>query len=179
MYRIVFSFLLGLIVILMSSLPLALHANGKERRGGAREGRDRDISQQKARITERKDLGIAGRTDRNLRDRRLDRFRDYTNYYGRYGSYYGTYGYPSSAYYGYYGYPSSIYDSYYGNYNYNYPYSLYSNYPTYPNPYVNPYYGGYYYNPGMYNPNTIFVNPPSSMNYPYGYPGYSETYMYR
>jgi hypothetical protein len=69
------------------------------------------------------------------------------------------------------------YGSYYGNpygaYNYNYP-----AYSAYPNPYVDPYYGAYYYNPGMYNPNTTFVNPPDPLNYPTGYPGYSETYYY-
>ena len=75
---------------------------------------------------------------------------------------YRTYTYPSA--YGYstpYGYPSA-----YG-------------YPNYSNPYGYPGYGAYYYNPGMYNPQTTFVNPPSSLNYPTGNPGYSETTVYR
>jgi hypothetical protein len=79
-------------------------------------------------------------------------------------AYDGPYGY-----YGHYGYPAPMY---YGNYPYSPP-------PIYSNPYASPGYMPYYYNPGMYNPNTNFVNPPSSLNYPTGYPTYSETYIYR
>lgn len=104
----------------------------------------------------------------------------YGTYGGAYGypntmiDSYGSYGYPNTMYdtnLGLYGNPNAMYDPYYGAPAYNNPYS---GYPNYPNPYGNP---GYYYNPGMYNPNTTFVNPPSSLNSPLGYPGYSETYF--
>lgn len=78
-------------------------------------------------------------------------------------------------YYGPYAYPSPIYDPYYGAYNSNYPYSTF---PSYPNPYIYSNYRSMYYNPGMYNPNTNFINSPSRLNYPTGYPMYSETYIY-
>lgn len=93
--------------------------------------------------------------------------RDYglnsPTYEGQYGYYYGPYGYPNP-----------VYDPNYGGNYYNYPYSTY---PSYPNPYMYPRYRPYYYNPGMYNPDTNFINPPSSLNYPTGYPMYSETYI--
>lgn len=110
---------------------------------------------------DRQEAGLVGRQGR---------YQDYgTGYYGQSGSY------PRN-----YGYPNPNYDSYYGNYNYNYPsYSQYSTYPIYPNQYAYPGYRPYYYNPGMYNPNTTFVNPPSSLNSPTGYPSYSETYVPR
>ncbi|MBA2369356.1 MAG: hypothetical protein H0V82_10100 [Candidatus Protochlamydia sp.] len=74
---------------------------------------------------------------------------------------------------------NEIYSNPYGTYNYNNPYSAYPY--SYANPYntgAYPYYTGYNYNPGIYNPNTTFVNPPDSLNYPTGYPGYSESYYY-
>lgn len=125
-------------------------------------------------------------------------FDTYGNPNSTYNTYYGAYGYPTSAYNNYYGaygnplsgsYPLSNYDSYYGAYNPNYstlsPYATYPN-PYAPNPYANPGYNPYYspYRPydypggSMYNPNTTFVNPPSSLNYPTGYPMYSESYIY-
>ncbi len=145
MYRILFSFLLGLTVLFLNFLPMTINAQI-----------------------------IGGGT--------LDTYQSATNPYygGLYGSPYGTYSYPASPSYGVYGYPTSIYNAPYGVYGYNYPsYSSYSNYPVYSNPYGYPGYRAYYYNPGMYNPNTTFVNPPSSLNYRYGYPAYSETYLYR
>lgn len=161
MYCIVFSFSLGLVVILMSSLPMIVNAADWEVRQAEA------LNRQQAGIGGRQGLGLTG-TDRYLRDRTLNRYQDnVARYYGQYGSYYGTYGYPNTT-----------YDSYYGNYNYNYPsYSSYSNYPIYPNTYVYPGYRASY-NPGMYNRNTTFVNPPSSLNSPYG-PVYSQTYINR
>lgn len=104
----------------------------------------------------------------------MDRYRDNAaRSYGQY-NYYSTYGSPTAP-----------YNPYYRTYNYRYPsypsYHSYSTYPIYPNTSVYPgySYNPYNYNPGMYNPNTTFVNPPSSLNYPTGYPVYSETYMYR
>lgn len=224
MSRIIFSFLLGSMIILMSSLPSIASAD-KKREGHHDRARQQSKiigkqGKQGTGITERQDLRVAGRADRDLRNRTLERDQAnlarysaqynsyyglsgypttssyygtygyptsvYNNYYGAYGyptglsnTYYGTYGYPTSLYdtsYGAYGYPTSLYDTYYDTYNY--PSSLSSTYPIYSNPYVYPGYNPYY-NPGMYNPNTIFVNPPSSLNYPSGYPGYSETYLYR
>lgn len=103
---------------------------------------------------------------RILREGGLGTYQDNAAIYGgAYGSYYGSYGNPTP---------------YYGTYDYgypSYPSYPYSAYPIYANPYMYP--GVYYYNPGMYNPNTTFVNPPNSMNYPTGYPSYSETYIYR
>lgn len=123
--------------------------------------------------------------------------------YPAYGASYGAYGYPNYSYdpaYSSYTYPGFSNNQIYGG---NYPSSLStSTYPIYPNTYTSPYpntYGGYpgnygsygsygyqnlgypnyYYNPGMYNPNTVFVNPPSSMNYPTGYPSYWESYYRR
>jgi hypothetical protein len=128
-----------------------------------------------------------------------------TGYPNTYNAYYGTTGYPTTynpSYYGSTGYPATTYNAPYGNYgdlnilnnsyynmsgsptsfynpygtyNYNYPYSSYS---TYPNPYGYTGYRPYYPGGSMYNPNTTFVNPPSSLNAP-RYPVYSETYLYR
>lgn len=176
MYRILFSFLLGLTVIIMSSFPLVVNADSRERKVDAR--RNERISKQSIGITGRQDLGLTGRANYALRNRTLDTYRDNATR-NVYGSYYGTYGYPAPSYYGTYGYPNDLYDSYYGTYDYRYPsYSSYSTYPIYSNSYVYPGYRSYY-NPGMYNPNTVFVNPPSSLNYPTGYPVYSENYIYR
>lgn len=57
------------------------------------------------------------------------------------------------------------FDPHYGGYNYND--SPYPTAPIYPNTAMFP---NYPYNPGMYNSNTNFVNPPSSLNSPTGYP---------
>lgn len=206
MYRIVFSFFSGLTVILMSSLPLTVHANVQEGNVNAHQGEF--VGRQGAGIDGQQNIALTTVTNRNL----YNRYRDSTLRSYGYGSYYGTYnsGYPSSFSYSTYpiyansyvypGYgtyyynpgmynpnttfvnpPSSLntptsYPIYSGTYNYANPYSTY---PTYQNPYAYPGYGAYYYNPGMYNPNTTFVNPPSSLNYPTGYPMYSETYIYR
>jgi hypothetical protein len=166
MYRIVFSLLLGVIVLFTSSFPLI--ADGLRgrvsaaRQSGARQG-----------ITGRQGIADRSRTLDRSDLRTLDRYRDARNY----TSSYGAYGYPSNVY-GSYNYP--VYGSSYGAYNYP-GYSSYSTYPLYPSTSAYPYdyYGASYYNPGMYNPNTVFVNPPSSLNYTTGYPGYSETYIYR
>jgi hypothetical protein len=213
MYRILFSLLLGLSVILVSSFPANANADGRKDRDHVRQGKD--MGKHDARIVKREGLGTAGQTNRDLRDRSFDRDRGNTaNYYGQSSSYYGNYGYPGNSYYGNYGYPGNSYygaygylgnsyygangylgnayygannsylgNSYYGAYDSNYlPYSSYStyNYPNYPNAYTYGYpgYDTYYYNPGMYNPNTVFVNPPSSLNYATGYPLYSENYIY-
>lgn len=157
MYRIVLSSLLRSLVILMGSLPLVIHADDWE---GYREiPQGEVIDEQTNELAAIQNTRLTGRTNLNLRDRTSYRNRDnvmrYNSPYGAYGSY----GYPSSP--------------YYGTYGYSYP-----SYSTYPNPYTYPSYGTYYYNPGMYNPDTTFVNPPSPMNYPTGYPGYSETYIY-
>jgi hypothetical protein len=158
MCRIKFSFLSGL--LLMSSFPLAANADGWA--GYRQDYQSESIGKQ---AYERK----------GNQELALTTLYEYPNNPVSYDS---SYGYPIG--------------SYYGSYYSTYPsYSYYSAYPVYSNPYansyyvnpyyqyVNPYYGSYYYNPGMYNPNTTFVNPPSSLNYPTGYPGYSETYIYR
>lgn len=195
------SFILRLFFIFISSFPLILHAQGRERRDDAPQGK---IVGRTGVVGNTVYRGYADRAaaarlpDRTLTNRyRTNALRRYDAYYGRYpnvtyGSTYGAMGYPSTVYdgaygypnslnepnYGVYGYPNTMIDPYYGGTGYNYSmYPNYSNYPIYPNPTAYPNYRSYYYNPGMYNPNTTFVNPPASLNYPTGYPGYSETYF--
>lgn len=143
MFRCAFSFLSGLVALIMASIPSSVHAADWEYRQAA------SIARQQAGMYALQDFGVNN-----------------PDYYGQ-----------SDYYYGQYAYPAPVYDPYYGTSSYP-SYSPYSTYPSYPNPYMYPRYRAYYYNPGMYNPDTSFVNPPSSLNYRTGYPRYSQSYIY-
>lgn len=151
-------FLFGLIIILTSFFPITLNAISSQNERSKTQGRGSYS------------LELAERTNRDPWDRDLNTYQNnFISYYGQYGPYYGNYGYPTNN--------TTPFDPYDGTYSYTYPSYFYPIYPT--NSYIYPSYGVYYYNPGMYNPNTTFVNPPSSLNYPMRYPSYSETYIYR